>query len=206
MGEIAIALLAAGRGSRMNHKQPKPLTPLQGNPLFYYALNAARESGLSPILTVVGYQADAVMKAIPPGVDIVFNPDWHNGISSSVQAALKALKAYPQVQAICIGLADQPLISKKSYQRLAQAYEQGATLAVATYGSGRCNPVLIADTLWANVMKLTGDQGVKQIMHTLTVTEVPCEDIGSPIDVDTLEDLNALIPDFTTTTPKSRKR
>ena len=193
MGEIAIALLAAGCGSRLKLSHPKPLTLFRGKPLISHAVEAARDTGFAPIFCVVGYKAQAVSKAIPPHVSVVLNPNWSQGIASSLQAALRMLQTtYPQVRAVCIGLADQPFISAIAYQRLVSAYNQGAAFAVATYGGQRQNPVLIAHTLWPRMLAITGDQGAKQLMKHLPVTEVPCDDVANPADIDTVEDLKAL--------------
>jgi molybdenum cofactor cytidylyltransferase len=158
-----------------------------------HAIEAARETGFEPILGVVGYQAHAVGQAMPPDVRVVLNPHWQEGIATSLKAALRVLDtSYPHVGAVCIGLADQPLMSAIAYQRLAHAYHQGAVLAAATYHGQRQNPVLIARALWPRMLALTGDQGARQLMQQLPVTDVPCEDVASPADIDTIADLEAL--------------
>ena len=93
---------------------------------------------------------------------------------------------------MCIGLADQPRIGADAYRRLAAAYDDGATLAVATYGGVRANPVLLARSLWPAARKLDGDEGARVLMQTHPVVEVVCDGTGDPQDVDTLEDLRAI--------------
>lgn len=188
-GKVAIAILAAGQGSRLHSPVPKPLVLFKGQPLMLHSLRAAQESGLAPIITVVGYQAHQVTARLPGKVGVIANPDWQTGLASSVRAALKAFATKPQIGAVCIGLADQPLMSAVAYQRLAAAYHKGATLAVATYKGKRQNPVLIDRSLWSDAQKIRGDQGMKQIMQQYAVHEVCCEDIASATDVDTRADL-----------------
>ncbi|MEL7331035.1 MAG: nucleotidyltransferase family protein [Cyanobacteria bacterium J06560_2] len=189
LDQVAIAILAAGQGSRLQSPVPKPLVLFQGQPLIFHALRAAQESSLAPILTVVGYQARQVSARLPDKIGVVANPNWRTGLASSVRAALEALEANAHISAVCIGLADQPLISAVVYQRLAAAYRQGATLAVATYTGKRQNPVLIARSLWPTAHKIRGDQGIKQIMQQHVVQEVCCEDVASAADIDTRADL-----------------
>ncbi|MBE9063003.1 nucleotidyltransferase family protein [cf. Phormidesmis sp. LEGE 11477] len=189
MGKVAIAILAAGRGSRLQSPLPKPLTLFKGRPLISHALGAAQESGLDPVVTVVGYRARQVIASLPTGAHVVFNPSWQTGIASSVRCALTTFAADLQVDAVCIGLADQPLISAIAYQRLTAAYRKGAMLAVATYDCQRQNPVLVARPLWSAGQKISGDRGMKQIMQQHSVCEVSCEDIASAIDIDTTADL-----------------
>jgi molybdenum cofactor cytidylyltransferase len=194
---VAVAVFAAGRGSRLGGDASKPLLEWRGRPLLAWALDAAVASGLTPVLVTVGYRADDVRAATPPGVEIVDNPEWEEGIASSLRAVLAALAQRPEVTAVCVGLADQPRTGAEAYRRLAAAHEQGAGLAVATYDGRRGNPVLLARSLWAQACELQGDAGARQLMGTdgVTVTEVPCDGTGTADDVDTLEDLGRLQED-----------
>lgn len=186
---VAIAILAAGRGSRFGGDRPKPSVTWQGIPLLGHALSAALTSGTSPVLVVVGYQAEQVMALVPAGVQVVANPQWQEGLASSLKAALVALEPVVDLAGVCIGLADQPLIGTSAYRRLIAAAHQGADLAVATYGGQRRNPVYLSRKLWPQVMQLAGDSGARQLMATHPVTEVPCDDTGDPFDIDTPGDL-----------------
>jgi molybdenum cofactor cytidylyltransferase len=164
---------------------------LQGRPLVTWALEAARATDLHPVLLIVGRRADAVIAASPPGVTAIHARGFRRGIAHSLRAALDALEGYVQVSAVCVGLADQPLIGAESYRRLVAAHAEGATLAVATYEGRRANPVLIARPLWEAARALEGDVGARALMGDHDVVEVDCTDTGSPADVDTLDDLRA---------------
>jgi molybdenum cofactor cytidylyltransferase/nicotine blue oxidoreductase len=189
---VAVAVLAAGRGSRFGGDEAKPLARLQGRPLVAWALDAALQSGLRPVWLVTGNAGRAVAAAAPPGVDIAHNRRWRKGIATSLRAAIEALDPYTGVDAVCVGLADQPRVGPDAYRRLAAAHADGAQLAVATYDGVRGNPVLLARSLWAEARKLEGDVGARQLMHDHDVVEVPCDGTGSAVDVDTAEDLRQL--------------
>jgi CTP:molybdopterin cytidylyltransferase MocA len=188
---VAIAVLAAGRGSRLGGDVPKPLIELRGRPLVSWALEAATGSGLRPVVLVVGHHGNAVGDAAPEGVMIVRARRWRRGIARSLRAALEALDPWAQVGAACIGLADQPLIGADAYRRLADAYRGGATVAVATYGGQRRNPVLLARPVWGEARRLDGDVGARALMGNADVVEVDCTGTGSAADVDTLDDLKS---------------
>jgi CTP:molybdopterin cytidylyltransferase MocA len=189
----AVAILAAGRGSRVvGSDVPKPLLELQGRPLVRWALDAAMESGLRPAVLVVGHQGSKVGRVVPQGVSVVRARGWRGGIARSLRTALDTLEGWAQVDAVCIGLADQPRVAADAYRRLDAAHRDGATLAVATYGGVRANPVLLARSLWPEARKLDGDEGARVLMRTHPVTEVGCDGAGSPEDVDTLDDLAAM--------------
>ena len=186
--DVAIAVLAAGRGSRFGGEVPKPLLELRGRPLMSWALDAATSSGLRPVVLVVGHHGGAVARVAPEGVVVVRSRRWRRGIARSLQAALGALEPWAQVGAVAVGLADQPLVGPDAYRRLAGAYRDGARLAVATYHGQRRNPVLLARTMWAQARELDGDEGARVLMDDEAV-EVDCTDTGSAADVDTLDDL-----------------
>jgi molybdenum cofactor cytidylyltransferase len=193
LSTTAVAVLAAGRGSRVRGSDtPKPLLELGGRPLVSWALDAALASGLRPAVLVVGHQGAKVGRVVPQGVTVVRARGWRSGIALSLRAALEALEGWAQVGAVCVGLADQPRIGAEAYRRLAAAYDDGASLAVATYGGVRANPVLLGRSLWPEARKLTGDEGGRALMGTHSVVEVPCDGTGDPADVNTLDDLHEM--------------
>jgi molybdenum cofactor cytidylyltransferase len=186
--DVAIAVLAAGRGSRLGGDVPKPLVDLRGRPLVSWALDAATGSGLRPVVLVIGHHGNAVASVAPEGAVVVRSRRWRRGIARSLRAALEALEPWAQVGAVAVGLADQPLVGADAYRRLARAYREGASLAVATYHGQRRNPVLLGRTMWAKARELDGDEGARVLMDE-GVVEIDCTDTGSAADIDTLDDL-----------------
>jgi nicotine blue oxidoreductase len=128
--------------------------------------------------------------AEPPGALIVHNPDWPSGMGSSLAAGLTAVPG--TAEAAVIALADQPLVGPEAVRRLIAAYDQGASVAVASYDGRPRNPVLIARLHWAEVIAAAvGDSGARVFLRSRPelVTLVECGDTGSADDVDTPEDL-----------------
>lgn len=191
-GDVAIALLAAGRGVRLGGDSPKPLLSWRGRALVDWALDAALAAADRRVLLVVGFGADEVASRARSGVEVVHNPDWEEGIASSLRAALAALSDDDTVGAVAVGLADQPRVGPDAYRRLAAAFRDGASLAVATYGGERANPVLLARSVWPDARRLHGDEGARVLLRCGPTAEVACDDTGSPLDVDTRDDLAAL--------------
>jgi CTP:molybdopterin cytidylyltransferase MocA len=189
---VAVAVLAAGGGTRTGEPVAKPLLQLRGRPLVSWALDAVRTSGLGPVLLVVGYEADTVGAVAPRDIEVVVSTEWHRGIAHSLRAALGALSGRPGVDGVCVGLADQPLVGADAYRRISAAYDDGADLAVATYGGVRGNPVLLRRSRWGEAMRLEGDEGARTLFRQHPVVEVPCDGTGDPSDVDTLDDLRAM--------------
>jgi CTP:molybdopterin cytidylyltransferase MocA len=188
-GTVAAVVLAAGGGKRFGGQTSKVITPFAGRPVVQYALDAAVASGLGPVVLVVGRDADVVCGCATPGVEIVRNERWAEGISTSLGAALRTLAARGVVHAAVVGLADQPLVGAEAWRRVGAAYDAGAPLAVATYAGIRGNPVLLGRAVWTEALALTGDEGARQLMRTHDIVEVACDGTGEPTDIDTPDDL-----------------
>jgi molybdenum cofactor cytidylyltransferase len=192
---VAAAVLAGGRSSRFGGERPKPLVPFQGRPLVAWALDAALASGLAPVVLVVGRDADdvtaAAVEVFGDTVEVVANPKWELGIAWSMRAALTHLDGRSDVSAVCIGLADQPLMGSAAWQRVAGA-PADAPLVVATYGGVRGNPVRLSRAVWGEAARLEGDEGARVLLRTGPTLEVDCTGTGDPTDVDTPEDLARL--------------
>jgi molybdenum cofactor cytidylyltransferase len=198
----AAAILAAGRGSRLGGDASKPLLVWRGRPLVAWALDAARGSGLAPVVVVVGYRADDVRAALTRasrssrGNDpvesemlVVENAEWAEGIASSLRAVLTALVPLAAVEAVCVGLADQPLVGAEAYRRGAAT---DGELVVPVYDGQPGNPVKLARSLWPEALELRGDVGARALARDRPVSRIDCTDTGSAADVDTLEDLERL--------------
>jgi CTP:molybdopterin cytidylyltransferase MocA len=190
-------VLAAGQGSRFG-SHPKLTQVLGGRPVVAWSLDAARGSGLAPVVLVLGREADAVLAAADLGderaadLTVVRNDRWSSGIASSLHAAIVALQPVRDVRAVIVGLGDQPAVGSEAYRRVAAAYDSGARLAVATYSGVQANPVLLARDHWDEALGLEGDVGARMLMEHHPVVEVPCDGTGEPTDVDTPHDLAAL--------------
>jgi nicotine blue oxidoreductase len=145
-------------------------------------------------VVVVGEDAERLREVCGPyGFRVVENRDWAKGMSTSVRAGLRSLG--PEARAAVVLLADQPLVGAGAVERLVAAFEAGARVAVATYGGRPRNPVLFSREVWPQLMtELSGDEGARPFLrrHPELVTEVPCDRVGSPADVDTVEDLRRL--------------
>ena len=189
---VAGLLLAAGAGRRLG--QPKALVELDGRPLVDRGITLLRDAGCTPVHVVLGAAYDQVVAAAAlDGATVVHNRDWRSGMGSSLRAGLASLP--PHVGAVVVALVDQPRVTGEAVRRLIRAYRSGATVAVATYDDQPRNPVLLARPTWAAVAEVAhGDVGAKPFLraHPDLVTRVPCDDVGSPEDIDTPDDLAAL--------------
>ncbi len=192
MSGVSAILLAAGAGSRFGGE--KLLATYGGRPLIEASLSNLADAPVDETVVVVGDGAGRIRAACEPyGLGVVENPDWAEGISTSVKAGLRALG--PGTRAAIVLLADQPLVGAGTVGRLLAAFEGGARVAAATYGGELRNPVLFSREVWPLLMtELSGDEGARSFLrrHPELVTRVPCDGVGDPADVDTAEDLRRL--------------
>ena len=188
---VAGVLLAAGEGSRFG--RPKALVELDGRTLAERGVTLLRAGGTDPVLIVTG--AAQVDLGPEHQARIVYNGEWRTGMGSSLRAALRALtelESGPEIGAVVVALADQPLVGAEAVGRLIAAYQAGAGVAVAAYGGKPRNPVLLAREHWPEVIATaTGDQGARAFLRARSelVTLVECGDTGRPDDIDTPADL-----------------
>jgi nicotine blue oxidoreductase len=201
MSGVSAIVLAAGSGSRFGGG--KLLAPFGGRPLIAATLSGLRGAPVDEIIVVVGAEGER-LRSITAAYEtrIIENPDWAEGMSTSVRAGLRACTSNARAAVVC--LADQPLVGAVAVERLVEAFEQGATVTVATYGGEMRNPVLFARGVWPLLLReMSGDRGARVFLkhHRGIVTEVSCDDVANPADIDTVEDLRRLEGDL-----KARER
>ncbi|MFJ2060437.1 NTP transferase domain-containing protein [Streptomyces sp. NPDC087908] len=193
---VAGLLLAAGGGRRLGGR-PKALLTHRGRPLVEYAVGVLRAAGCEVVHVVLGASAGLVReRAELPGCVLVDNPEWGEGMGSSLRAGLASLAADPRgVDAALVLLVDQPGIGAEAVARVRAAYEGRESLAAASYDGQRGHPVLFGAAHWAGIAELAvGDRGARDYLaaHRDAITPVDCSDVAEPYDIDTEEDLGHL--------------
>jgi CTP:molybdopterin cytidylyltransferase MocA len=180
---VVAVVLAAGGGSRYLGPTHKLLTPLDGTTVVEHAVRAAVDglgsaivvSGAVPLPTSIGEDAR---------VQVIRHPGWADGQATSLAVAIAAADR-AGVDAVVVGLGDQPGVTAETWRRVAASQ---SPIAVATYDGRRRNPVRLHRSIWP-LLPTTGDEGARSLFRRkpTLVEEVPCT--GSPDDIDTLEDL-----------------
>lgn len=188
--QTAAVVLAAGRGTRMGGAN-KLATPLDGVPLLRRTVEAALASTLRPVLVVTGHEPERVHETLAGlGVSFVHNPDFAQGLSTSLAAGIRVLPT--EVGAAAILLGDMPLVAPALLDRLAQAAGEG--IAVPVRGGQRGNPVVWPRRFFPELLVLSGDAGARALLaaHADAVVEVPVADDAAFTDIDTRDELERL--------------
>ncbi|MGV9500334.1 nucleotidyltransferase family protein [Streptomyces sp. NPDC003642] len=189
-GVVAL-LLAAGGGRRLGGR-PKALLRHRGRPLVEHAVRVLREGGCARVHVVLGAQADEVRaRADLTDCVLVDNPEWEQGMGTSLRAGLESL-AGSDAGAALVSLVDQPGIGPEAVARVLGAYTGEQSLVSAAYDGVRGHPVLFGAAHWAGIAATaTGDRGARAYLrdHARALTLVECADVARPFDIDTEADL-----------------
>jgi molybdenum cofactor cytidylyltransferase len=184
---IAALVLAGGESRRMG--QPKLLLEHRGKTLLAGAIKRAA-CVADQVFTVVGAYSDLYRpEAEWAGAVVVENPNWSEGLASSLRAVVATLE--PEVEAALVILPDQPFVPTKHLKALIGAYrETGSSLVFSRYQGTHGAPTLIARSHFPSVLELRGENGAK----TLKKTEAPVTyvELENGWDVDTPSDANRL--------------
>ena len=199
---IGAVVLAAGQSRRMGALN-KLLIEVDGEPMVRRVAAAALASKAEPVVVVTGHEAERVQAALG-GLDVVVahNPDFAEGMSTSLDCGLQALDASidpgldPGLDGAVVCLGDMPRTSAALIDRLIAGFNplEGRAIGVPTWRGKRGNPVLWAARYFGEMRSLSGDVGARHLIgdHADAVYEIESPDRSVTIDVDTPEALDAL--------------
>ena len=172
-------LLAAGGGRRLG--RPKALVA---------GWLAGAVDALSPcdrVVVVLGAAAEEARRLLDDrDVTVVVNPDWAEGMGSSLHTGL-AHVAHGDATRCLLHLVDLPDVGRRVVERVLDRPDEPGVLARATYDGRPGHPVLLGRDHWTGVLTtVTGDEGARAYLRAHEVTEVECGDLATGRDVDSL--------------------
>jgi molybdenum cofactor cytidylyltransferase len=184
-----IIVLAAGASVRMN--SPKQLLKFESKTLLRRVVETSIESICNPIVIVLGANFEILTQEIEDlSAEIVFNPDWQSGLSSSIKVGIEnLLKIAPDIAASVITLADQPFVTTNHINLFVEKFYQSNDLIIAAEYNGTIGvPAIFAREVFDDFKQLLGDRGAKPIMEKrrerLSTIALP----EAAFDVDTPQD------------------
>ncbi len=171
MSRVAAVVLAAGAATRFGSPKQRLLLP--------QVLERLAASAVDEVVVVEGaYDLRDTVLLAPDR--LVTCADWERGPGASLRCGLAALAE--DVEAAIVIMADGPWLAPGAVGRVVEDWRaNGGDVVAASYGGVRGHPLLVARDAWADVP----DEGLRVVAPRL----VPCDDLGSPGDVDTPGDL-----------------
>jgi molybdenum cofactor cytidylyltransferase len=183
-------VLAAGGSSRLG--RPKQLLLYRGATLLDAVLDTARACAFDQLVVALGGAAEEVRAAVDlRGADVVVNDAFGSGCSSSIAAAMAAVR--DDVGVVVLLLGDQPGVRPQSVRALLHG-RGGAPLAVCAYDDGRGHPFAFERAVFGDLRALHGDKAVWKLLDQRAADVVEVRVPGPvPRDVDTWEDYEAAL-------------
>lgn len=191
---IAAVVLAAGRSTRMGAVN-KLIADIGGKPLVRIAVEQALASRARPVIVVTGHQREKVEAALKGlGVTFAHNPDFVEGLGTSLRAGIGAVPETADGAIVCLG--DMPQVDARLIDKLLAAFdpERGALVVVPTNDGRRGNPVVWSRRFFDDLMNVQGDIGARHLIgaYAEAVAEVPVDSQAAMTDVDTPESLSSV--------------
>jgi molybdenum cofactor cytidylyltransferase len=187
---VYVLILAAGGSTRMG--RPKQLLRWQGRTLLERAIDGACQILPGRVIVVLGAYAELIREAINlDSVKMVQNPDWKDGIASSIRLGINALPA--SAEAVLILLCDQPLVDSAHLKTLLSSWQSEPERIVASQYHLSCGvPALFPAAYFERLGSLTGDKGAKPLLAEFgpCVLKIPFAEAG--LDIDTPNDFEQL--------------
>ncbi|NLM46894.1 MAG: NTP transferase domain-containing protein [Firmicutes bacterium] len=193
MTRITAVVPAAGYSSRMGLF--KPLLPLADGLVLEKAIRTFTAGGINDILVVTGHKAELVAPvARRLGAAVVYNAEYDRGMYASVQAAARALPQH--TEAFFFLPADMPMVAPATIQKLLAVFaEKAPDVAYPATEGRRGHPPLISARLRPAILKGEKEGGLKALLleHARSVSEVPVDDPGILLDLDTEDAYRELV-------------
>lgn len=188
-GRVAAIVLAAGGSSRFG--SAKQLAPWGSATMLERVVDTALASQAEPVVVVLGAAANDCRRVLGQRpVQVVVNPEWAVGQSSSMQAGLAALPG--NISAALFLLTDQPEISPAVIDAVIARHQRTlAPVVWPEFEGQRGNPALFDQTLFAELNAVTGDTGGRPVLqaHRANAERVAVAERGILLDIDRPEDL-----------------
>jgi molybdenum cofactor cytidylyltransferase len=194
-------VLAGGKSSRMG--TPKALLPVgtSAETFLDRITGTLLDGGVDEVLVVVGADADVIRARahLRPRVQIVDNPDYERGQLTSLLAALRQIDE-SVASGVLVTLVDVPLVSVETVRALLAAHRDSTAAIVRPVSNGRHgHPVIFHRRLFDQLHRADPAVGAKPVLraYAADMIEIPVDDEGAFIDIDTREDYERWIGPLT---------
>jgi molybdenum cofactor cytidylyltransferase len=185
---VSAILLAAGKSERMG--ESKQLMPFGQSTMVEKAIDNLLGSAVDEVIVVLGHRAEEVKKTIAAKpVKIAINPDYKQGMSTSIIAGLDLIDN--RAQAVMLTLGDQPAVDSQTINQLIDEFHRhNKGIVIPTYHGKRGHPIIFAIKYKPELLGLTGDIGGRGVIkdHPEDILKVAVDSESVISDIDTIND------------------
>lgn len=186
----AVIILAAGESARLG--QPKQNLLFEGQTLLQRAVQTGFDVGCAPVIVVLGAHADRIIAV--NNVQLIHNPDWQEGMASSIRCGIEAIIHDESIEQAIIMPCDQPLVTSALINDLIRtAQNAGSAMVACSYQGITGPPVLFKKKWFTELHTLSGAAGAKNLLQAHPDEVELVEFAAGSIDIDTAEDYQRLI-------------
>ena len=182
-------MLSGGKSERMG--SPKALLPYRGKTFLEHILEVVADSGITQTCVVVGHHRDLIGKSLSVP-NLVYNPRYAEGMSTSVQAGIRALGK--DVTVAVVFLVDHTAVSPQTVRQLI-AHAASDRIVLPVFNGRRGHPVAFGRDLFDEILALDSTQGLNLVVRRepSRIAEVSVNDPGVLVDVDTPDQFKKLL-------------
>jgi molybdenum cofactor cytidylyltransferase len=190
---IAGLVLAAGESTRMG--QDKALLPYRGRTFLETIVSTLDEGGIERIVVVLGHHAEEIRRvAEMGGAEVVVNPHYQLGQTSSLQAGLAPLQQ-PEIEGVLVCLVDHPAVSAETVRAMVGAFQPPfPSVIIPTFRGQRGHPVLVSRQLFRELLGLAAGDGANTVIRKYLASGrlLEVNDAGVVTDIDDAETYHRL--------------
>lgn len=191
MKPLAVVILAAGEARRFG--SAKQLAEVNGKPLLQHVIETCQQLEGTDLFVTLGANSEEIQSQLEiDRQNLIPNPEWQEGIGSSVRVATNQLQK--NYQAILFVAGDQPLISETQLSALIfKWHESPELICAASYMDTVGVPAIFPQSFYRNLLQLQGDQGAKKLLvensHNVRLVNIPeaAIDIDHPANISCLD-------------------
>lgn len=194
----AIIILAAGASSRMG--APKQLLLVDGKSLIKRICDTAMDTTCHPIVAVLGANRSLIRKETERmPITVIDNPQWENGMSSSIKMGLAgAYMTEKAIEAAIFLTVDMPYVNAELINKMIQKAESDEKIEIVAckYDNQMGIPVLFKRTLFTDLLELTGDEGAKKVVTKNKDKTAYIDFPEGKLDLDTIDEYRNFVSNY----------
>lgn len=195
---VAIIILAAGASSRMG--APKQLLLVDGKTLLKRICETAMDTPCHPIVAVLGANRNLIRQETERmPITVIDNPQWENGMSSSIKMGLAgAYMTEKAIEAAIFLTVDMPYVSAELINKMITKAESDEKIEIVAckYDHQVGIPVLFKRSLFTELLELTGDEGAKKVVMKNKDKAAFIDFPEGKLDLDTIDEYRNFVSNY----------